>query len=194
MGFNRNFFFGQVRGSLFGGRLTTSQINGLTAILDEWEAKHANQDDRWLAYMLATVHHETDRQFRGIEEYGKGRTRPYGKKLKMNRQAYQMPDKLYYGRGFVQLTWYENYEKAGKKLGIDLLNKPELALDLGNCVKILFLGMMEGWFTGRKLSSYFTGTKEDWITARRIINGLDKANLISAYGKRFYAAISYTTA
>ncbi len=192
MGINRNFFFEQVRGSLFGGRLTAGQSLGLTAILEEWETKYPKKDDRWLAYMLATVHHETDRQFRGIEEYGKGRTRPYGKKIRMDRKPYQTPNQLYYGRGFVQLTWYENYEKAGKKMGIDLLNKPELALDLSNCVKILFLGMMEGWFTGRKLSTYFDATKEDWINARRIINGVDKANLISAYGKRFYAAISYT--
>lgn len=40
-----------------------SQVEGLTAILDEWEANHSTKDDRFLAYMLATVHHETDRKF-----------------------------------------------------------------------------------------------------------------------------------
>ena len=192
MGINHQFFFEQVTRTLFSGRLSAGQKNGLTAILDEWEANYKKKDDRWLAYMFATVHHETDRTFRGIEEYGKGRTKPYGRKIKMNRQPYANPDKLYYGRGFVQLTWYENYEKAGKKLGIPLLEKPELALDLKVCTQILFLGMIEGWFTGRKLATYFNETREDWRNARRIINGIDKADLIGDYAKRYYAAISYT--
>lgn len=35
----------------------------------------------------------------------------------------------YRGRGYVQLTGFKNYEYFGKKLGIDLVNKPELAND-----------------------------------------------------------------
>ncbi|HEX6168189.1 MAG TPA: hypothetical protein VFZ33_00755, partial [Chitinophagaceae bacterium] len=85
-----------------------------------------------------------------------------------------------------------NYEKAGKKIGVDLINKPELALDLKNATRILFSGMMEGWFTGKKLSNYFDPQKEDWRNARRIINILDKADLIASYGKQYYAAISHT--
>lgn len=181
---NRKFFFDHVRMNLFGGGLTQKQVEGLTAILDEWESGNSNKDDRWLAYMLATVHHETDKKFQGIEEYGKGKGRPYGK-----------PDpvtgKTYYGRGFVQLTWKSNYEKMGKVLKIDLVNHPELALVLANCVKILFYGMINGSFTGKKLSDYFTPSKEEWINARRIINGTDKANLIKGHALKFYAAISY---
>ena len=52
--------------------------------------------------------------------------------------------------------------------------------------------MMEGWFTGKKLSNYFDLQKEDWRNARRIINVLDKADLIASYGKQYYAAISHT--
>lgn len=69
----------------------------------------------------------------------------------------------------------------------------EKALDLDLAVKIMFYGMMNGSFTGKKLSDYFNPHKGDWVNACRIINGLDKANLISGYGKQFYAAISYTT-
>lgn len=183
---NRKFFFDYVRGHLFDGTLRQSQVEGLNAILAEWDRKYAKKDDRWLAYMLATTHHETDRTMQPIEEYGKGRGRTYG-----------VPDpatgQTYYGRGFVQLTWKSNYEAMGRKLRIDLVNHPELALGLKVATRILFLGMMEGTFTGVKLSNYFNPNKEDWVSARRIINGLDKANLIATYGKTYYAAISYTT-
>jgi hypothetical protein len=36
---------------------------------------------------------------------------------------------MYRGRGYVQLTGKKNYEYFGKKLGIDLVNHPELAND-----------------------------------------------------------------
>lgn len=189
---NRTFFFERVRRTLFAGRLTQQQVNGLTAILNEWENNYKKKDDRWLAYMLATAHHETDRKMAPIEEYGKGKGKPYGKRLKQSGQPYMDTASLFYGRGFVQLTWYENYQKAGKKLGIDLISNPQLALQLQYASPIMFAGMMEGWFTGRKLGDYFSATKEDWVNARRIINGTDKANLIAAYAQDYYSCISYT--
>ncbi len=183
---NRKFFFDYVRAHLFDGRLRQGQVQGMNAILDEWDGRHAKKDDRWLAYMLATTHHETNRTMQAIEEYGKGRGRTYG-----------VPDPItghtYYGRGFVQLTWKANYETMGKRLKIDLVNRPERALELGVATQVLFLGMIEGSFTGKKLSDYFNATKEDWVNARRIINRLDKADLIASYGKSYYAGISYTT-
>lgn len=183
---NRQFFFDTARLQLFDGKLKASQIEGITGILDQWESAHAKKDDRWLAYMLATTHHETDRTMRPIEEYGKGKGRPYG-----------VPDPttghVYYGRGFVQLTWMRNYATMSSKVGVDLVSHPERALDLTIATRILFLGMFQGLFTGKMLSDYLDPGRENWREARRIINGLDKADLIGSYGKRYYAAISYTT-
>jgi hypothetical protein len=48
-------------------------------------------------------------------------------------------------------------------------------------------------FTGKSLSDYFSRTNDDWVSARKIINGLDKAQAIALYGHHFYSAISYTT-
>ncbi len=189
---NRNFFFDNVKKTLFDGKLSQGQVNGLTAILDEWEANNAKSDDRWLAYMLATAHHETDRTMAPIEEYGKGKKYPYGKRIKMDRTPYSDTPAIFYGRGFVQLTWYENYAKAGKKLSQDLLHQPELCLTAPVASKIMFAGMMEGWFTGKKLGDYFSPAKEDWVNARRIINGTDKAQLISSYAMKYYASLSHT--
>jgi predicted chitinase len=180
---NREFFFQVVVKSNLFLKLKQSQVDGMNAILDEWEKNYSNQDKRWLAYMLATAYHETAITMKAIEEWGKGKNLPYGK-----------PDpitgKVYYGRGFVQLTWKANYEKMGKILKIDLVNKPELALDPKIASNIMFYGMINGSFTGKKLSDYFFKEKQDWVNARRIINGRDRAEQISAYAIKFYAAIS----
>ena len=175
---NKESFYKKIRVSLF-DKLTQSQVNGMEAILNEWDNEQYS-DTRMLAYMLATVYHETARTMQPIEEYGKGKGRPYGvpneKKI------------AYYGRGFVQLTWDYNYKKAGNILGIDLLNKPELALQLDIATKILFKGMFDGWFTGKKLSNYI-GLKCDFVGARKIINGTDKASTIASYANGFLTAL-----
>lgn len=190
---NRAFFFSQAKQTLFSGKYKQSQVDGLNAILNEWEKNYSAKDDRWLAYMLATAHHETDRRMQPIEEYGKGKTRRYGQRYKLNGMRYTDTNNIFYGRGFVQLTWYENYEKAGKKLGVDLIKNADKALDLKIATQIMFVGMIEGWFTGKKLLNYFNTTTEDVYNARRIINGTDKASLIANYAFTYYSCISYTT-
>ena len=190
---NRQTFLSEINPALFSGRITQSQIEGINFKLAAWE-KSGLTDIRWLAYMLATSYHETAKTMQPIEEYGKGKGRPYGQKLKHNRQLYTWPDKIYYGRGDVQLTWYENYEIMGKLLGIPLLEQPELALKPDVSARIMIEGMTRGKsnrgdFTGASLENYFSATKDDPVHARRIINGLDKANLIAGYHYKFLTAI-----
>lgn len=187
---NRKLTFDNIRKSF--GKLTTEQVEGFTAIFDEWEVAEYT-DLRWLSYMLATVWHETNKTMQPIEEYGKGKGRPYGKKIKHSGVAYLI-NVIFYGRGFVQLTWYENYQLMGRLLGIDLLNHPELALVMRNAVKIMFEGMTKGSssfgdFTGRCLEQYFNDKTNDPIGARKIINGTDKASLIADYHNEFLKSI-----
>lgn len=181
---NRGAFFDNVRG-LFRGRLTQLQVDGLNSLVDAVNGCHINE----AAYMLATAYHETAHTMQPIEEYGKGRGKDYGKRLKMSRKPYSDTLPLYYGRGYVQLTWYENYEKAAKKVGVDLLNEPGLALSAPIAAKIMRDGMLEGWFTGKKLSDYVGLRTADYVGARRIINGTDKANLIAGYAVAFELAL-----
>lgn len=180
---NRDVFFGQIRG-LF-GRISQSQVDGLNSLLDAVGGCLINE----AAYMLATAYHETAATMQPVEEYGKGRGKDYGKRLKMSRKPYSDTLPLYYGRGYVQLTWYENYEKAGKKVGVDLLNEPGFALSAPIAAKIMRDGMLEGWFTGKKLSDYVGLRTADYVGARRIINGTDKANLIAGYAVAFELAL-----
>lgn len=186
-------FYDKIRKELFSNKLTQKQVDGIQNILD-CTAEAGITDKRWIAYMLATVYHETARTMQPIEEYGKGKGYDYGKKLKRNRVPYTSPDKLYYGRGYCQLTWFENYQLMGRLLGYDLLNKPELALDLKVSTQILIEGMTKGAssfgdFTGKCLEMYFNDKVTDWINARKIINGLDKAELIGGYAKIFYEGL-----
>lgn len=194
MNIDKDYFFSSIRASLFGGRLNQTQVNGINFKLDAF-AQADIKDIRWKAYMLATSYHETAKTMQPIEEYGKGRGRPYGSKLKQNRKPYEYPDKIYYGRGDVQLTWYENYELMGRLLNIPLLEQPELALNPEISARVMIEGMTKGRsnrgdFTGVSLGTYFNSSKNDPVNARRIINGLDKAELIAGYYYKFLEAMT----
>lgn len=184
---NREPFFNIIKVSLF-KKFTVDQVRGLDTLLDVF-ARYPKLSIQDQAYMLATVYHECAGKMLPIEEYGKGKGRKYGSRIDINGSRYSNALPIYYGRGYVQLTWLTNYVKAKNKLGIDFVNKPELALVPENAAKIMILGMTEGWFTGKKLSDYITPTKADYVGARRIINGTDKAQLIASYAVKFEAAL-----
>lgn len=185
---DRDYFFKELRKTGLFTNLKQSQVDGLNFILDGCE-RFAVKSKHWIAYMLATAYHETARTMMPIAEYGKGRGRAYGSKIKMSRKGYTTPNQLYYGRGYVQLTWYENYEIMGKLLGIDLLNHPDKAMEGATAFEIMYLGMRDGLFTGKKLSNYLTDSFNDYRGARKIINGTDKAISIANYAVNFESCI-----
>lgn len=190
---NREKFFDVVREKPFGGSLTQEQVDGMTALLNVWERRYARDNprdgDHWLAYALATTYHETAATMRPIEEYGKGEGHDYG-------EPAGPFDQCYYGRGHVQLTWLENYEKGQRclkdKFDIDapLVRHPESMLDDETSALIMFEGLIDGWFTGVGLPDFFNATEEDAYNARKIVNGLDQAELIENYYYQFRASLA----
>lgn len=182
---NRAKFFSSVRASLFGGKLEQHEVEGCEAVINAFEAAGLTNPN-WLAYMLATVFHECAGKMQPIEEYGKGKGREYGKPVGPFKQ-------VYYGRGFVQLTWLDNYKRAEDELGQPFVEHPELALDQKHAADIMIKGMTQGWFTGKRLAQYFN-SKNDPVEARRIINGTDKAKLIAGYHAKFLTAINEANA
>jgi hypothetical protein len=184
MRFDRNTFFNEVRNELFGGALTQQQVDGMSVILAVWEYDAGGTpmtDVRWLAYMLATVYHECATKMWPTTEYGS--------------QSY-LEGKEYFpyvGRGFVQLTWEDNYRTASAALGLiddrDLVEHPEMALDSLISARVMFRGMAEGWFTGARLGSFFNADTDDPYNARTIINGHDDAKLIEELHDQFLAAL-----
>lgn len=144
----------------------------------------------WLAYVLATTYHETAATMKPVEEYGKGAGRPYGEPDPETGQVYD-------GRGYVQLTWKDNYQKAQAQVvdfltlqhDVQLVMQPDLAMTPWVAAQVAINGMAEGWFTGKALADYLTDTTTDYVNARRIINGTDKAQLIAAYATEVQAAL-----
>lgn len=204
-------FFSTVRHSIFPGRMNLGQVDGMNAILGAWE-ESVFTDLRWLGYMFGTAYHETASTMQPIKEYGSYEyfERMYGPNGKRPTTARQMGNTKsgdgakYCGRGYVQLTWQVNYLKAGKLVGADLVNEPDLAMRPDIAAKIMFAGMTDAEiifenfhddqnfsFTGRTLEDYFSGEKEDWINARRVINGTDHASMIAETAKEFFAALAY---
>jgi len=185
----RKFFFDVARSYLFDGSMTQSQVDGMTAILNY--AESIGCDDRHLAYVLATTFHETAETMQPIAEYGKGQGKSYGQPAGPYNQ-------VYYGRGYVQLTWYDNYKKQDAKLGLQgaLVKNADLALDPTIALQVIFGGMMDGDFTGVGLPKYITCTDPssdttDYYNARKIVNGLDCATQIRDYARQFSAAIMH---
>ena len=118
---------------------------------------------------MATIQHETAATFQPIAEYG-GASRPYAP---------------YYGRGYVQLTWKYNYAKYSDKLHQDYVSNPNEVMQPDVSLFVIVDGMKNGVFTGKTLGDYISGDHVDFVNARRIINGMDRAELIAGYAEQW---------
>lgn len=132
-----------------------------------------------IAYVLATVEWETARTFKPVRE-------AYWKTEEWRRANLRYYP--YYGRGYVQLTWRDNYARYTERLKkrfperadrIDLVREPDQALDPEFALFILVDGFKTGAFTGKKLTDYVNDYQTDFVNARRCINALDRADTIA---------------
>ncbi len=189
--FDKEIFVTHMKRHLFGDSMSGSQQEGCTQIIHSFQRAYPSGDVRCLAYMLATTYHETAQAMLPIEEHSRGQGRTYGEIDKETQKAY-------YGRGYVQLTLKENYEKMGMILGIDLVNYPEKALEIPVATNILFQGMISGCFTGKKIADYIpesTSAVHDFVSARQIIHRTDSteyhslAKTIAHYAETFLSGI-----
>lgn len=163
------------------GALKESQREGIIFLLEKLMEDEGVTDIRHAAYMLATVKHECAGAWQPIAEFGRGCGKKYG--------IPHANGKIFYGRGYVQLTWAENYKAMGQALGIDLYNDPDKAMDPETAYKIMSRGMRKGSFTGVKLSLFIHDKACDYFAARKIINGLDCAEKISGYARKIEAML-----
>jgi hypothetical protein len=162
-------------------RLTESSTKQevIEAIKQECKAQGIGLSTQ-IAYVLATTEWETAQTFQPVreafwesEEYRRNNFRYYP----------------YYGRGYVQLTWKENYQKFSTLLGLDLVGSPDLAMEPNTALFILVYGFKTGSFTGRKITDYITSQSTDSINARRCINMLDHAREIAELAEGYLARL-----
>ncbi|MBL8555424.1 MAG: hypothetical protein JNL41_14210 [Phenylobacterium sp.] len=136
-----------------------------------------------IAYVLATAQHETNDTFKPVREayYLGAKAEAYRQK---NLRYYP-----YYGRGYVQITWKDNYKHYGAILGLDLVNDPDLALDHYASLFILVQGFKTGAFTSRRLTDYVNASRTDFVGARYCINGQDQARHIADIAETYLATL-----
>lgn len=147
------------------------------------EAEEAGCSVAQTAYILATVYWETNGTMQPVREsyYLGSKAEAARKKLRYYPA---------YGRGFVQITWHDNYDRAGRKLGLDLVSDYDKVMEPNIAAKIAVRGSMEGWFTGRKLPDYLNDRSHDFYAARRVINKLDCAQEIADIAEKYEAALT----
>ena len=169
---DRADFFDHIRQSVFGSKMTQSQVEGVTKILDYRDSNWPKMSDDELSYVLATATHETGHKMQPVREAG-------GERYLRSKHYYP-----WVGEGLVQVTWEVNAKKFGAKKPGDLMTWP-LAL------RALFEGSIKGRFTGRKLADYIGNGRVDYVGARRIINGTDRAKLVAHYARGYRAAFQH---
>mgnify|MGYP003425357554 CR=1 FL=1 len=110
---------------------------------------------------LATVRIEVGKNYKPIREYASGEAYEGRRDLGNTEKGDGV---RYAGRGLIQITGRANYALYGKRLGIDLLGNPDLALDLKVSAKILAM-----YFKDRKVN--MACDVKDWEFVRRKVNG-----------------------
>jgi hypothetical protein len=130
---------------------------------------------------MATVQHETANTYKPVRE-------AFWLSEAWRRQNLRYYP--YYGRGYVQLTWLDNYKKYRDILGKDLVGNPDLALDPSIALYVLVHGMANGIFTGRRLGQYVNVNRTDFVGARKVINGTNQDHHIANLAQQWLTRLN----
>lgn len=99
----------------------------------------------------------------------------------------------YHGRGYPQTTGRNNYKKAEDHFGLPFVAEPDLIMDAKVAAQVMVWGMETGGFTGLKLGKFLPaagpGTAEQHKQARKVINGSDRWEDLSAFSMKFQKAL-----
>jgi predicted chitinase len=92
---------------------------------------------------------------------------------------------VYYGRGYVQLTWDYNYRKEG------ILNNPDKALEPDFAAIVLFKGLLDGRWNGKGKGLRYYIDSGKIIEARRTVNVLNKAKIVAGFYENYLDCLRY---
>ena len=201
---DRKIFFDRARRGLLGPTLDQGEVDGCTVILDAFAAQPLS----FVAYALATAYHETNQTMQPVREAywlsDAAANRYFFRMYDIQGQRPKVARALgniaagdgarFPGMGYPQTTGRANYQRAKDKLGVDFIKDPKFMMVPRHAAAVMLRGMLEGWFTGKKLADYLPLSRNaslaEFKQARRIINGTDKAADIAAEAVAFQAYLT----
>ena len=162
----------------FAFRRTQREANRAASIAALIAAARARQlTNAQIAYVLATAEHESD-SFSTLEEYASGDGYDGRSDLGNSQPG---DGRRFKGRGYVQLTGRRNYTTYAAVTGIELAKLPIILMNWpALSVFVIVDGMLRGVYTGHRLDEFVTDARQDFVNARKVINGLDRAEKIAA--------------
>lgn len=134
----------------------------LVAAMNEFFPEFDITTEKRIEHFLAQACHESD-GFKTLTEYASGDA--YDTRTDLGNTAEKDGDgRTYKGRGIFQTTGRTNYAAAGKKMGLDLVNHPELLAEPRNAVWSACI-----YWQSRKLNTL--ADKDDLRAITKKING-----------------------
>ncbi|KAE8884236.1 hypothetical protein PF005_g5739 [Phytophthora fragariae] len=165
-------FFDQTRfHAMFPNAVSLYNFDGLVNAVNKYTAfantGNSDNDKRELAAFLAQTAHESD-SFQATEEYAWNTYSVW--QYCDNSTIACAPGRRYHGRGPIQLSWNYNYDQAGKALGIDLLDNPDI---VASDTDVAWMTALWYWMTpqGSRAIHDVVADKNGFAEATKIING-----------------------
>ncbi len=193
--------------SLLRRNLNVYQVAALNALFNAWDTNPTLENDKRLAYIVATVFHESFDMLYPIREcmcrddagsrecvrrlHAKGKASAY-------HRSHPKTGFSYYGRGQTQLTLDENYQRITQKLGlsVDLFKQPDEAQTLDISSRNAVLGLYHGWY--RHVGGRWLGLKHiafdsdnDWVFARQVLIGPRADSTVAVHGKKVASFLKF---
>ncbi|MCB1156925.1 MAG: hypothetical protein H7A25_20105 [Leptospiraceae bacterium] len=158
---------------------------------------HGVTDPGQIAYVLGTVRRESNMGNLMLEKVSDERANAAYANIIGNGDEASGDGARFKGRGYVQITGRANYAEWSQKLGVDLVENPDKAMEPSIAAKICVIGMRDGSYTKRaKLADFINASKRDFLNARKIVNPRElerypaKAKLIVQYSESYFEVLS----
>jgi len=165
---------GHGKGRLYEKPVKVKALDDGGARVTEWDG------NQWQVSPTGVVKELHKNQKRGVEP---------GVKRDPRYTADDGDEISYFGRGYVQLTWWNNYLDTGLLLGLglDLLLDPDLVDEPKIAYRIISTGMRtgKGFANKRTFSQFFHGDHTDYVHARAMVNGKSHQQEIGVIAQKF---------
>lgn len=178
--------FNSARKTIFGGRMSKTQVEGVEVIVAAWE-KYGTGLDTGLSYCLATATWETGKRMQPVREtYATSTKQAIARldaafkagKMKWVKRNYWKDG--WFGRGYVQITHEDNYngplrDAVLAEFNVDIHADPDTALRPDVAAFILIEGITRGKttkadFTKHSLEDFVNEVHTDYRNARKTVN------------------------